>query len=133
MLYLLCMTSLEFDDQIKKFDFSVRPHVQFCKFPREALSFLLSKTLEFQPFSKTYTCMFSSVTILLLHCTFHLVLQEGDKRQLRETSVHPPSSERYVHTFRDLSNFSGTSNITYRYLAGTPLNRKSKFCVFLSN
>eukprot|EP00064_Thunnus_orientalis_P002928 superscaffoldBa00000229_g2936 len=49
---------------------------------------------------------------------------EEDKRQLRETSVHPPSSERYVHTFRDLSNFSGTINVTYRYLAGTPLNRK---------
>ncbi|MEQ2284931.1 Alpha-1,3-mannosyl-glycoprotein 4-beta-N-acetylglucosaminyltransferase C, partial [Ameca splendens] len=49
---------------------------------------------------------------------------EGDKRQLREASVHPPSSERYAHTFRDLSNFSGTINVTYRYLAGTPLNRK---------
>jgi len=57
---------------------------------------------------------------------FHVVFQEGDKRQLREASVHPPSSERYVHTFRDLSNFSGTINVTYRYLAGTPLNRKSK-------
>lgn len=54
------------------------------------------------------------------------MLQEGDKRQLREASVHPPSSERYAHTFRDLSNFSGTINVTYRYLAGTPLNRKSK-------
>ncbi|CAG05586.1 unnamed protein product [Tetraodon nigroviridis] len=52
---------------------------------------------------------------------------EGDKRQLREASVHPASSERYVHTFRDLSNFSGTINVTYRYLAGTPLNRKSEF------
>lgn len=59
------------------------------------------------------------------------MFQEGDKRQLRETSVHPSSSERYVHTFRDLSNFSGTINVTYRYLAGTPLNRKSKFSVCL--
>ena len=62
---------------------------------------------------------------------FHAVFQEGDKRQLRETSVHPSSSERYVHTFRDLSNFSGSINVTYRYLAGTPLNRKSKFSVCL--
>lgn len=58
------------------------------------------------------------------------VFQEGDKRQLREASVHPASSERYVHTFRDLSNFSGSINVTYRYLAGTPLNRKSKFSFF---
>lgn len=56
-----------------------------------------------------------------------VLIQEGDKRQLRETSVHPASSERYVHSFRDLSNFSGTINVTYRYLAGTPLNRKSEF------
>lgn len=61
----------------------------------------------------------------LLVC--HVVIQEGDKRQLRESSVHPAGSERYVHTFRDLSNFSGTINVTYRYLAGTPLNRKSEF------
>ena len=60
---------------------------------------------------------------------FRVALQEGDKRRLRETSVHPPSSERYVHTFRDLSNFSGAINVTYRYLAGTPLNRKSEFTV----
>ena len=59
------------------------------------------------------------------------VFQEEDKRQLRETSAHPPSSERYVHTFRDLSNFSGAINVTYRYLAGTPLNRKSEPSVSL--
>ncbi|CAK6954556.1 alpha-1%2C3-mannosyl-glycoprotein 4-beta-N-acetylglucosaminyltransferase C [Scomber scombrus] len=58
---------------------------------------------------------------------------EEDKRQLRETSVHPPSSERYVHTFRDLSNFSGTINVTYRYLAGTPLNRKKYLTIGLSS
>ncbi|XP_044048381.1 alpha-1,3-mannosyl-glycoprotein 4-beta-N-acetylglucosaminyltransferase C-like isoform X1 [Siniperca chuatsi] len=58
---------------------------------------------------------------------------EGDKRQLRETSAHPPSSERYVHTFRDLSNFSGTINVTYRYLAGTPLNRKKYLTIGLSS
>ncbi|TDH10060.1 hypothetical protein EPR50_G00091490 [Perca flavescens] len=58
---------------------------------------------------------------------------EGDKRQLRETSVHPSSSERYVHTFRDLSNFSGSINVTYRYLAGTPLNRKKYLTIGLSS
>lgn len=41
--------------------------------------------------------------------------------------MHPTNSERYVHTFRDLSNFSGTINVTYRYLAGIPLPRKSKY------
>lgn len=41
--------------------------------------------------------------------------------------MHPANSERYVHTFRDLSNFSGTINVTYRYLAGIPLPRKSKY------
>lgn len=54
------------------------------------------------------------------------VFQEEDKRQLRETSMHPLNSERYVHTFKDITNFSGTINVTYRYLAGTPLPRKSK-------
>ncbi|XP_031722910.1 alpha-1,3-mannosyl-glycoprotein 4-beta-N-acetylglucosaminyltransferase C isoform X1 [Anarrhichthys ocellatus] len=58
---------------------------------------------------------------------------EGDKRQLRETSVHPSSAERYVHTFRDLSNSSGTINVTYRYLAGTPLNRKKYLTIGLSS
>ena len=62
---------------------------------------------------------------MTLSCLCSPTLQE-DKRQLRETSVHPPSTERYIHTFRDLTNFSGTINVTYRYLAGTPLNRKSK-------
>uniref|UniRef100_A0A3P9KFD6 MGAT4 family member C n=3 Tax=Oryzias TaxID=8089 RepID=A0A3P9KFD6_ORYLA len=58
---------------------------------------------------------------------------EGNKRQLREASAHPPSSERYVHTFRDLSNFSGTINVTYRYLAGTPLNRKKYLTIGLAS
>ncbi|KAI4825117.1 hypothetical protein KUCAC02_020815 [Chaenocephalus aceratus] len=39
---------------------------------------------------------------------------EGDKRQLRETSVHP-------------------INVTYRYLAGTPLNRKKYLTIGLSS
>lgn len=54
-------------------------------------------------------------------------LQEAEKRQLGESLMHPGSSERYVHTFRDLSNFSGAVNVTYRYLAGIPLPRKSRF------
>lgn len=59
-------------------------------------------------------------------CLGYHVLQQEDKRQLRETSMHPLNSERYVHTFKDITNFSGTINVTYRYLAGTPLPRKSK-------
>lgn len=31
---------------------------------------------------------------------------EGDKQLIRETSTHQLNSERYVHTFKDLSNFS---------------------------
>lgn len=47
--------------------------------------------------------------------------------------MHSANSERYVHTFRDRSNFSGTINVTYRYLAGIPLPRKSRcFCQELS-
>lgn len=48
--------------------------------------------------------------------------------------MHPLNSERYVHTFKDITNFSGTINVTYRYLAGTPLPRKSKIIyLFLCN
>ncbi|XP_077373325.1 alpha-1,3-mannosyl-glycoprotein 4-beta-N-acetylglucosaminyltransferase C [Festucalex cinctus] len=75
------------------------------------------------------------VTFLLflnLYIEDGYVLEE-DKRQLRETSAHPPSAERYVHTFRDLSNFSGSINVTYRYLAGTPLNRKKYLTIGLSS
>lgn len=45
--------------------------------------------------------------------------------------MHPLNSERYVHTFKDITNFSGTINVTYRYLAGTPLPRKSIIYLFL--
>ncbi|CAL8375994.1 unnamed protein product [Arctogadus glacialis] len=62
-----------------------------------------------------------------------LCLQEEDKRQLRESSAHPTTSERYGHTFRELTNFSGTINVTYRYLAGTPLNRKKYLTIGLSS
>lgn len=57
-------------------------------------------------------------------------LQEAEKRQLGESLMHPGSSERYVHTFRDLSNFSGAINVTYRYLAGIPLPRKSRLSCY---
>lgn len=56
-----------------------------------------------------------------------LGIQEGDKQFGRETSTHQLNSERYVHTFKDLSNFSGAINVTYRYLAATPLQRKRKY------
>lgn len=59
-------------------------------------------------------------------CLF-LGIQEGDKQLIRETSTHQLNSERYVHTFKDLSNFSGAINVTYRYLASTPLQRKRKY------
>ncbi|XP_007516272.2 alpha-1,3-mannosyl-glycoprotein 4-beta-N-acetylglucosaminyltransferase C isoform X1 [Erinaceus europaeus] len=58
---------------------------------------------------------------------------EGDKQFIRETSTHQLNSERYVHTFKDLSNFSGAINVTYRYLAATPLQRKRFLTVGLSS
>ncbi|CAB1444393.1 unnamed protein product [Pleuronectes platessa] len=58
---------------------------------------------------------------------------EAEKRRLGETLMHPANSERYVHTFRDLSNFSGTINVTYRYLAGNPLPRKKYLTIGLSS
>uniref|UniRef100_A0A3Q1EEP4 Mgat4 family member C n=1 Tax=Acanthochromis polyacanthus TaxID=80966 RepID=A0A3Q1EEP4_9TELE len=75
------------------------------------------------------------VTFLLF---FNLYMDDGyvleaEKRQLGETLIHPPNSERYVHTFRDLSNFSGTINVTYRYLAGIPLPRKKYLTIGLSS
>ncbi|XP_006003515.1 alpha-1,3-mannosyl-glycoprotein 4-beta-N-acetylglucosaminyltransferase C [Latimeria chalumnae] len=58
---------------------------------------------------------------------------ERDKRLMKETSTHQLNSERYVHTFKDLSNFSGTINVTYRYLAGVPLPRKKYLTIGLSS
>uniref|UniRef100_F6U2Q7 MGAT4 family member C n=2 Tax=Equus caballus TaxID=9796 RepID=F6U2Q7_HORSE len=58
---------------------------------------------------------------------------EGDKQFGRETSTHQLNSERYVHTFKDLSNFSGAINVTYRYLAATPLQRKRFLTIGLSS
>ncbi|KAF5897484.1 alpha-1,3-mannosyl-glycoprotein 4-beta-N-acetylglucosaminyltransferase C, partial [Clarias magur] len=75
----------------------------------------------------------STIPFLVILITFllfmNLYMEDGyvleeDKRQLREVSMHPLNSERYVHTFKDITNFSGTINVTYRYLAGTPLPRK---------
>lgn len=57
---------------------------------------------------------------------------EGEKR-LRETSTPQLNSERYVHTFKELSNFSGAINVTYRYLAGIPLPRKKYLTIGLSS
>uniref|UniRef100_A0A1A8D051 Mannosyl (Alpha-1,3-)-glycoprotein beta-1,4-N-acetylglucosaminyltransferase, isozyme C (Putative) n=1 Tax=Nothobranchius kadleci TaxID=1051664 RepID=A0A1A8D051_NOTKA len=73
------------------------------------------------------------VTSLLI---FNLYMDDGyvldaEKRQLGE--IHPSTSERYVHTFRDLSNFSGSINVTYRYLAGIPLPRKKFLTIGLSS
>ncbi|XP_053740909.1 alpha-1,3-mannosyl-glycoprotein 4-beta-N-acetylglucosaminyltransferase C-like [Synchiropus splendidus] len=84
----------------------------------------------------------STIPFLIFLITFLLFLNlyiedgyvlEENRRQVRETSVHPLSSDRYVHTFRDLSNFSGDINVTYRYLAGTPLNRKKFLTIGLSS
>ncbi|XP_057692936.1 alpha-1,3-mannosyl-glycoprotein 4-beta-N-acetylglucosaminyltransferase C-like isoform X2 [Corythoichthys intestinalis] len=58
---------------------------------------------------------------------------DTEKRQLGEALMHPASTERYIHTFRDLSNFSGTINVTYRYLAGVPLSRKKYLTIGLSS
>ncbi|XP_043944348.1 alpha-1,3-mannosyl-glycoprotein 4-beta-N-acetylglucosaminyltransferase C [Protopterus annectens] len=58
---------------------------------------------------------------------------EGDKRLIRETSTHQLNSEGYVHTFKYLSNFSGSINVTYRYLAGMPLARKRYLTIGLAS
>lgn len=58
---------------------------------------------------------------------FPLFLQEEGRRLSREMTSHQLNSEKYVHTFKDLTNFSGAINVTYRYLAGFPIARKSEF------
>ncbi|XP_029452929.1 alpha-1,3-mannosyl-glycoprotein 4-beta-N-acetylglucosaminyltransferase C [Rhinatrema bivittatum] len=58
---------------------------------------------------------------------------EGDKQLIRDASTHALNSEHYVHTFRDLSNFSVSINVTYRYLAGMPLPRKKYLTIGLSS
>ncbi|KAM3869795.1 alpha-1,3-mannosyl-glycoprotein 4-beta-N-acetylglucosaminyltransferase C-like [Diretmus argenteus] len=75
--------------------------------------------------------------ITFLLC-FNLYMDDGyvlaaGKRELEATLIHPANSERYVHTFRDLSNSSGTMNVTYRYLAGIPLPRKKYLTIGLSS
>uniref|UniRef100_A0A8C4T2J4 MGAT4 family member C n=1 Tax=Erpetoichthys calabaricus TaxID=27687 RepID=A0A8C4T2J4_ERPCA len=81
-------------------------------------------------FRKRSTIPFLGILITCL-LFVNLYIEDGyvleeDKRMMRETSTHQLNSERYVHTFKDLSNFSGTINVTYRYLAGSPLPRKKK-------
>ncbi|KAJ3596321.1 hypothetical protein NHX12_002730 [Muraenolepis orangiensis] len=58
---------------------------------------------------------------------------EAEKRQLGEALLHPAPSDRDVHVFRDVSNFSGSINVTYRYLAGLPLPRKKFLTIGLSS
>ncbi|XP_063062341.1 alpha-1,3-mannosyl-glycoprotein 4-beta-N-acetylglucosaminyltransferase C [Engraulis encrasicolus] len=59
---------------------------------------------------------------------------EEDKCQVREaSSVHRLGSERYLHTFKDLTNFTGSINVTYGYLAGNPLPRKKYLTIGLSS
>lgn len=75
------------------------------------------------------------ITFLLF---FNLYMDDGyvleaKKRQLGESVMHPVNSDRYVHTFTDLSNISGTINVTYRYLAGFPLPRKKFLTIGLSS
>ncbi|KAM4676022.1 alpha-1,3-mannosyl-glycoprotein 4-beta-N-acetylglucosaminyltransferase C [Discoglossus pictus] len=57
---------------------------------------------------------------------------EEDKR-LRDTSTHQLNSDRYVHTIKDLSNFSSSINVTYRILAGMRLSRKRYLTIGLSS
>ncbi|KAK2842671.1 hypothetical protein Q5P01_012871 [Channa striata] len=71
------------------------------------------------------------ITFLLV---FNLYMDDGyvleaEKREMGETLMQPANS----HTFRDLSNFSGTINVTYRYLAGIPLPRRKYLTIGLSS
>uniref|UniRef100_A0A8C4T3Q0 MGAT4 family member C n=1 Tax=Erpetoichthys calabaricus TaxID=27687 RepID=A0A8C4T3Q0_ERPCA len=88
-------------------------------------------------FRKRSTIPFLGILITCL-LFVNLYIEDGyvleeDKRMMRETSTHQLNSERYVHTFKDLSNFSGTINVTYRYLAGSPLPRKKFLTIGLSS
>ncbi|KAK1168814.1 hypothetical protein AOXY_G9692 [Acipenser oxyrinchus oxyrinchus] len=88
-------------------------------------------------FRKRLTIPFLGILITCL-LFVNLYMEDGyvleeDKRQLRETPIHQLNSERYVHTFKDLSNFSGAINVTYRYLAGSPLPRKRYLTIGLSS
>lgn len=73
------------------------------------------------------------LVIFLLFMNLYIHVLEGDKQLMRETSAHQVNSERYVHNFKDLSNFSGAINISYRYLASTPLQRKRFLTIGLSS
>ncbi|KAL0968624.1 hypothetical protein UPYG_G00269290 [Umbra pygmaea] len=75
--------------------------------------------------------LITSLLFLNLYIEDGYVLEAGN-RQLRETT-HPPTAVRYAHTSRDLTNFSGTINITYRYLAGNPPPRKKYLTIGLSS
>lgn len=77
--------------------------------------------------------LLTSLLLLNLYMEDTGYVLEEDKRQLRESTAHSPSSERYAPPIRDLSNFSSSINVTYRYLAGTPLTRKKYLTIGLSS
>ncbi|XP_043565643.1 alpha-1,3-mannosyl-glycoprotein 4-beta-N-acetylglucosaminyltransferase C isoform X1 [Chiloscyllium plagiosum] len=57
----------------------------------------------------------------------------GEQRLTREITSHQLNSEKYVHSFKDLTNLSGAINVTYRYLAGFPIPRKKYLTIGLSS
>uniref|UniRef100_A0A5G2QHY3 MGAT4 family member C n=2 Tax=Sus scrofa TaxID=9823 RepID=A0A5G2QHY3_PIG len=84
---------------------------------------------------KRFTVSFLGVLVIfLLFMNLYIedsYVLEGDKQLVRETSIHQLNPERYVHTFKYLSNFSGTINVTYRYLAVMPFQRKTHGLLFI--
>ncbi|NXN17105.1 MGT4C acetylglucosaminyltransferase, partial [Indicator maculatus] len=58
---------------------------------------------------------------------------EGDKQLLSETATHQLSPERSLHPAQAGSNFSAARNISYHYLAGTPLPKKRYLTIGLSS
>ncbi|XP_056455293.1 alpha-1,3-mannosyl-glycoprotein 4-beta-N-acetylglucosaminyltransferase C-like [Gadus chalcogrammus] len=61
---------------------------------------------------------------------------EAEKRPLGETLLPPGPPgppERDVPGLREPANFSGSINVTYRYLAGLPLNRRKFLTIGLSS
>ncbi|XP_068452657.1 alpha-1,3-mannosyl-glycoprotein 4-beta-N-acetylglucosaminyltransferase C-like [Clinocottus analis] len=75
------------------------------------------------------------ITFLLF---FNLYMDDGfvleaEKRPAGEALTQPVASERFVHASADPSNSSGSINVSYRYLAGTPLPRKKYLTIGLSS
>ncbi|XP_056907117.1 alpha-1,3-mannosyl-glycoprotein 4-beta-N-acetylglucosaminyltransferase C-like [Takifugu flavidus] len=89
-------------------------------------------------FRKRSTLPFLAVLVsFLLFLSLYLddgyVLVRGGEERPGATLLPPAASGRYVHPFRDLTNFSGTINVTYRYLAGIPLPRRKYLTIGLSS